>query len=315
MIAQTHPLHNDIASTKLLNLFKEYKKRHFILVEPGGNFGDHIIYKGAKKLADIAEINYITIDYKKFMKSDFPKDNIIYIHGGGGFNVWWSGKSINAFRKSIGTHEGITILGPTTFQTEPALLNSLKESCSNYNIAQKVIMFTRDYTSLDSLKNFIPAKVELLIDHDTALNLTRSDFPKLDGTKKQYMLLAIREDKESLNLTKKNQILFSVDPIKFCKNFQHWLFLHMNSRRIITNRLHSAILCSDLNLPVTLLPNFYHKNKSVWEFSLRARNVQWSDEIPFECLKRADNFKLFKIMGETPMLNKYLNKLYYRVNY
>jgi hypothetical protein len=68
---------NTPASKELFNLFLKYKARNFIFLEPGGNFGDLIIYKGAYKLADEANIVYETVTFDKFMNTYYPPDAII----------------------------------------------------------------------------------------------------------------------------------------------------------------------------------------------------------------------------------------------
>ena len=40
------------------SLFKRYEDRKWLLVAPGGNQGDQMIYTGARKLADQAELDY-----------------------------------------------------------------------------------------------------------------------------------------------------------------------------------------------------------------------------------------------------------------
>jgi hypothetical protein len=63
------------------------------------------------------------------------------------------------------------------------------------------------------------------------------------------------------------------------KSFAHWMRIHLNSRAIVTNRLHSAIVCTLAGKPVTIAPGAYHKNRSVWEYSLSAQGATWADAI------------------------------------
>ena len=76
---------------------------------------------------------------------------------------------------------------------------------------------------------------------------------------------------------------------RFCRSFNQWVALHRRARCIVTNRLHSAIASVVLGKQTVLLPNSYHKNRSVWEYSLRERGVLWSDELPVRSVARIIN--------------------------
>lgn len=270
----------NIASKKLFNLFKKSKSSKFIFVKSGGNFGDYLIYKGAEKIARLANISFQSVSHEEFINSKYPEGVVIYIHGGGGFNPLWSGTPIIELHKSITTHSGVTILGPQTFFTDEAYLQKFIIPIFEKSIAKKIYLFTRDITSLEALKEKVPSYVELEIDNDTALNLCAEDILRPSSCKGDFVLYAIREDKELVNIARKDFLSVWLDPIKFCKDFDHWVFLHNRAKRIITNRLHSAIVGVILGKPVELLPNSYHKNRSVWEYSLQQRGVQWSDDMP-----------------------------------
>jgi hypothetical protein len=64
------------------------------------------------------------------------------------------------------------------------------------------------------------------------------------------------------------------------------LRIHAYADRIISNRLHSAIVGSVLGRPVDLLPGNYHKNRSIWEFCLSQRGVRWLDDFAPENVAR-----------------------------
>jgi hypothetical protein len=55
--------------------------------------------------------------------------------------------------------------------------------------------------------------------------------------------------------------------------------IHLFARSITTNRLHSAIIGAIAGKPVTIGPGSYHKNRSVWQYSLAERGVRWVDAI------------------------------------
>jgi len=69
----------------LRETFECLKTQKLVFVAPGGNQGDHLIYAGAYKLADEIGLEYYPILCDR--KSQPPKfsDEVIYLHGGGGF--------------------------------------------------------------------------------------------------------------------------------------------------------------------------------------------------------------------------------------
>ena len=71
----------------------------------------------------------------------------------------------------------------------------------------------------------------------------------------------------------------TLDPAYAAINFRHWVRIHLYAKSIITNRLHSSIIGAVAGKPVTLGPGSYHKNRSVWEYSLANQGVHWTDSI------------------------------------
>ncbi len=146
-------------------------------------------------------------------------------------------------------------------------------------------MFTRDHTSYLVLKRCLPSWVELWEDHDTALNLQAQDFDP-SHIKQKYSLYAIRVDKEMNSKQKIDMFSSRLDPVRCCRSFEEWFLLHARAKDIVTDRLHSSILGSILGKRTTLMPNSYHKNRSVWEFSLESRGVHWRESLPVNPLNK-----------------------------
>jgi exopolysaccharide biosynthesis predicted pyruvyltransferase EpsI len=141
---------------------------------------------------------------------------------------------------------------------------------------------------MSKLQEKVSKRVEVILDHDTALNLTKDDF-KINVPKKNYVLYCIRGDKEMNRGQDYNFLSKWIDAVTYSRTFEEWLSLHAAAKRIITNRLHSAIIGSVLEIPTVLLPNSYHKNRAVWEFSLKPRHVKWHEKIPVSSLSRTLN--------------------------
>lgn len=298
------------ASRQVLRLFQEYRTREFLFVEPGGNFGDYLIYEGARKLARLAGIHYRSLTAQEFLQCAPPGDAVVYIHGSGGYVPMWPGSPIATFRHAITTHLGPTILGPTTFFTENDFLAKTIAADLNQARSREVYVLTRDQVSYSAVAGFVPDWVRLNQDHDTALNLVRSDLLS-DNPRRAYALYAIREDKEGTTVKKRDLFVVWLDPARYCTSLDGWVRLHACAKRIVTNRLHSSIVGTILGIPTTLLPNSYHKNRAVWEFSLQQRGVQWMDGLPVRGLARAaDTIPLIRRVLESYRLQSAVRSFY-----
>ena len=280
-----------VVSTALCRILRHYRDRRFLLVEAGGNFGDELIYRGMYALAKEIGLECVSATYAEFMSARYPREWVVYVHGGGGYVPWWSGRSIHALGRALEEHSGVVILGPTTFHSDRAYLQETLRRDLDRRVSEEIFLFTREAVSHTAVSEIAGEDAHALLDHDTALNLTSSDLLRLapgEGTRarRRYPLYAIREDKEWLDVGRFNPLRSPLDPIAFCRSFEHWLQLHLSARRIVTNRLHSAICGSGLGTPTTLLPNSYYKNRGVWELSLKERGVQWQDAMPVGELTR-----------------------------
>jgi exopolysaccharide biosynthesis predicted pyruvyltransferase EpsI len=262
-----------VASVRVWELFCALRNNRFLIVEPGGNFGDQLIYLGAEMLASRAGIQFRSLRYQEFVATAPAPDEVIYIHGGGGCVPWWSGTPISALRHAVKVHSGVTILGPQTFWTGRDFLRGIFGGIRRPT-SERVILFTREFVSWGAVQEYAPSWAEVLVDHDTALNLSAGDLDAPMGARHGELRI-VRNDKEALS----DGIApsFGVDPASMCSTFKEWLTMHSSAATIRTDRLHSSIVAHVLGIPVTLSPNNYFKNRAVWEFSLRTRGVTWAD--------------------------------------
>jgi exopolysaccharide biosynthesis predicted pyruvyltransferase EpsI len=266
------------------DIFREHRQNDFAFVRSKGNYGDHLIYAGAEKIANQLKLRYTTTtSYKVKIKSD----TVIYLHGGGGYNSWWgwTGRLLSQIR-SRNPHN-LIIVGPSTTSLELEYLTSLLPKNDD-----KIVFFARENTTFNFIKNNFFSKV--FQDHDTALQLTINDdflkkLLKNDKNEPGYSFLALREDKESQDLYTISSEKFDVvcDPVLsepaiirkihsyFGITSKKWARLHFRASKITTNRSHSAMLGSIVNKPVEIFANSYHKNRSIWEYSLKDRGVTW----------------------------------------
>ena len=257
----------------------ECADREFLFVKPGGNYGDDLIYKGLEKLARVLNLRGQTVTAQEFVAAPAPGDKVIYIHGCGGLNPWGRGTVMRIFEHAIQREGGTVILGPQTIETGQGYAGSeFFSKLANYRAAS-VTMYVREKTSLNLLIGNIPKEYKLHLDHDTAFHLTPADLLDGEPVSQRYDLLGLREDPEQPEqaISVNPSAGVRLDPAYFAMSFKHWIRLHAQARRIITNRTHSSIAGAILGKPTTLLPGVYHKNRSIWEYSMQDKNVKWME--------------------------------------
>lgn len=119
------------------------------------------------------------------------------------------------------------------------------------------------------------------LDHDTALQLSKDceEFKIFSlgvPIKNNHRLLVLRKDIEAVFIPRKilkKDYNIICDPAYLKR--EDWLKLHLWASEITTNRCHSAILGTILDKKVNFYANSYHKNRSIWEYSLRNYKVNW----------------------------------------
>jgi exopolysaccharide biosynthesis predicted pyruvyltransferase EpsI len=83
--------------------------------------------------------------------------------------------------------------------------------------------------------------------------------------------MLMRKDKESIYSGKQ------IDPAGLAKDWKEYLSLASTYAKIGTDRLHFAIAGLMTGADVTLYPNIYHKNKSMWMTWLKNMGCKWSE--------------------------------------
>ena len=259
----------------LAQLFQSLSERRFLFVRPGGNWGDHLIYFGAEHLATRLGLTWRTTDYETFSAASAETGEVIYLHGGGGFNSFTSGKAMRCLMTAVNIPGALVIQGPCTL-SGPQVLQGLQETFSAMR-AERLIFFSRERRSAATCRENLPDHIQSFLNEDTAFYLSREVLLEKAGKVRQNMdLLAVRQDNEAVpsdgDLRPWDA---TIDPAQFALTFDHWIRIHAAAKTILTNRTHSAICGAILGTPVTMFDGAYHKNRSIWEFSLQPRNVEW----------------------------------------
>ena len=270
----------NVAPLTLADLLSQHREREWYFVRPGGNLGDELIYAGAECLANQLGLRRQYFDAASFAATPIPTGTAIYLHGGGGLNPWGSGRALKNLILALGVRDALVVQGPQTCEVETSHVAAALKTAFATVSAKDVHFYVREQASANYLSEVLPQHIHLHLDHDTALHLSQADLLSLGGLnarpRGRYVLFVNRSDNEApQHAGRRYKNVVEMDPAYYCGSLGHWIRVHAYASRIITNRLHSAIGGSLLGVPVLLTGGSYHKNHSVWDYSLRAQGVEW----------------------------------------
>jgi len=271
----------------------------FGLVESGGNYGDRLIYGGAKSLFESKglstqskpyyhpkkylyysirrELNERLIEVFRplFQIPSFDNVDVIGIHGGANVNDLW-GHGITILRTLLELYPDtpLIILPHTFWFTETDFASIFDGS------TQPVHLFCREEYSYTLLQNLdLPKNVSTYLSQDTAFYLKpeqlREQATNIDA-EPGYDLLAFRDDRESVfpksrikSLRSKSERYVEGDiSDKSTYSYGQFLGLVDQAGTVYTDRLHVGILAHLLETPAVLYENAYFKTRGVYHHSL-----------------------------------------------
>lgn len=265
-------------------------------VTPGGNHGDALIHMGMVKKLEAAGCGYQCINFEetyrrnrlvgiKYLMNiaawklgvnrgfdilDIPWDaGLILFEGGGYMNDIWYGPVL--LRQVLKKYGQLVAVAPQSYWFEET------DFMGFFRDERPVTLFCREPYSLDLLKRMDrTSNVRIQISGDTALYLDRQDLEGyIEHSKETHDLVCLRNDKESIipkGLRREiieGSVAPIVDDISKKGPLRDFVSAVDNARRIYTDRLHVAILAHILGKEATLYDNRYHKNRGVYEYSLR----------------------------------------------
>jgi len=265
-------------------------------VTPGGNHGDTLIHMGLiKKLKEIGatchcinldgvHINQRLAGIQYLMKiavwkvgldrglrlADIPEEtDLILFEGGAYMTDLWYGPVL--LKQVLRAHETPIAIAPQSYWFDKTDLMDL------FADGRPVTLFCRERYSFDLLSGMSPPRnVRLLLSGDTALYLERRDLEAyISPPQGRYDLICFRKDREAAVPEElKRRVLGDaynplVSDISMNGGFSDFVSAVANAGRVYTDRLHVAILASIFGKETTLFGNRYHKNKGVYEYSLR----------------------------------------------
>ncbi len=279
------------ANKSLRELLLGYPEKKWLFIEPGGNFGDYLIYKGAYRLADQLGCEYQICSYNEFMSMSSFDIDAIYIHGHGGYNFYNQRVPFKILDKAVGLKNFVVVQGPCTVDLNSDVADLLLEILQKSE-NEETIFYSREFSTFELLNNKCSdTEACLFHDVDTALHLNKEYIESLYGPlKERYDLDVIRRDPEASSLSPYRRSAVQLDPAYYAKSFEHWVRIHSHAKTVVSNRTHSAILSAILGKTVIFFGGVYHKNHSIWNYCLREMGVKWLDEDNLDYFQQPGSF-------------------------
>jgi exopolysaccharide biosynthesis predicted pyruvyltransferase EpsI len=232
---------------ELLNPLKQHKVHY---LRSKGNVGDDLIHLAAYQLMEKADIQLTG-----------PEEaEVLVIAGGGNFGGFFSIEADirrNFYREYSEIFRKVIVF--------PQTIRSRLEK----NPPKVDKFFVREKISLKKMKGSILAP-------DLALGYQyqgKVDDPEFESG------LFLREDPEGLFSGRYPSL---GDPVKLIpsRDVNDYFKLAMKYEKIVTDRLHFAIIGLILSRDTTILPNDYFKNKAMWECWLKDLGCKFSAKPP-----------------------------------
>ncbi len=274
----------------------ENRDRKIVTITPGGNHGDTLIHMGLVKKLEEQCYDYTSLNLENMYRGnlviggkylmniflwrmgvdagfrllDIPEDvDLVLFEGGGYMNDIWYGPTL--LRTVMRQTEAPIAVGPQSY-----VFNRTR--IADYFMAgREATLFCRERYSHDHLtEQGLPPSVHLKVSPELALYLDPEDLEEYtEPREERYQLVAMRRDREA-SVSEKllleieeacdNPVTRDISMEGSLTDFVSWV---ANAETVYTDRLHVAILSSILGKDATLFGNRYHKNRGVWEYSLR----------------------------------------------
>ncbi len=231
------------------------------LVDGQGNVGDHLIWRGTRQLLDRAGIDW--------HQENFPGGRF---DGPGNWlqNHWrrtvWPRSLPDVLLLFGGGNMGSDYVQPYRIRQRalglgvPAIV--LPQSFMSVESGPYLRVFIREEDS----RQFCPQGI-LAPDMALGYRYDREVQPV------HTTGLFLRQDAEALF----PEVVSLGDPVALSPTVDDYLALAGSAEHILTDRLHFAVAGLLNRRRVTLLPNTYHKNRSMWECWLKDLGCEWAD--------------------------------------
>ncbi len=227
-------------------IFSELRGLRVGIVDGIGNVGDDLLYLATRQLCDVFGVEHFTVN--PLAEEPIPKCDKLLLFAGG--NVGYP-KCGAIRRKAYESGTPCWMLPQSVFKQEDLPFERL---------------FFRE-----SKSRGIIGKGEIV--PDLALGF---DFPQVN----------CKKDGDEKFLRRTNESVFIYipreqrkDPASFCHTPKEYWEFAAQHRHVTTDRLHFAICSLAMGSKTTLLPVYYHKNKTMFDEYLQNLGCSWKQDL------------------------------------
>jgi exopolysaccharide biosynthesis predicted pyruvyltransferase EpsI len=225
-----------------------------------GNYGDAAIWHGTRRILESCGVAFASIQC-----TDAPSREILIVDGGGNLVDLYD--DVRAYLDAFGGRYRRVIILPHTI-AGPESLAAVRR------LGRRAIVFCRERVSYGETRRAAP-DAEVFLWHDCAFF---ADLARIRAAEPGSTLVAYRTDREAepgrapappdnRDLSLEGYAMSSLD---------HMLGVLSSVERVVTDRLHIAIVAAQIGCRVVLRANSYFKNRAVFEYSLsRYSNVRF----------------------------------------
>lgn len=221
-------------------IFEPLKGTRCTLVTAGGNAGDLMIHRATRQLCDLFGVPHSN-------KIDGNTEHLLLFGGGNMGSPYHAGRAIR--QKAIETRIPATQLPQSwMFPEDPG--------CER--------VFAREKKSLEI------APAGTILAPDLALGMI---IPAIKPSRRYGRETFIRVDNECELVNWPPH-----DPTRYCRTAEEYLATAGSYQSLETDRLHFAIAGMMMKTETTIMPNSYHKNRSMWETWLKNLGCLWAEK-------------------------------------
>lgn len=292
--------------------FKKYKNKKkiiYTLIPSHGNMGDQAIaYATMKYLKDnFSEYEILevyredTYKYLRACKMVINKDDIILLHGGGNMgNLYPIEERDRRFIiKKFKNNKIISMTQTISFSSNLDGKRELEESKKIYNNHKDLTIIAREKKSYEIMNKEFNIK-NIILNPDIVFYL--SDMYEFNKNNRNIIMTCLRSDKESILGEKKTEFITQLNKnYKNVVNYDTVINEHvlkenrekkikelfqrfLNSKVVITDRLHGMVFCVITKTPCIATKSLDHKVVGTYEWIKSLNYIKLVDDLEYNTI-------------------------------
>ena len=290
---------------------KNEKKIVYMLTPVHGNMGDQAIAIATKKYIEDQFSDYTLIEvyrkdtykYCKAIKRILNENDMIFLHGGGNMgNIWIKEEQERRFIiKTFSNNKIISMPQTMSFSNDDDGIKELEITKKIYSEHRYLTILAREEKSYELMKKNFCSNVRVWLNPDMVLYL--SDLIIHKDNKRTYIMTCFRKDKEDVfaeekevlndKLKKNFSDVFAYDTVinkeVYIETRESELEImlnnFLNSKVVITDRLHGMIFCVLTKTPCIVTKSLDHKINETYKWIKDLNYIKFVNNLDYTIIK------------------------------